>query len=101
MALLILVQDFNEQDAFYKKNYTMKPCTARSSFILYKISASKEHFCEKLIAFDAPGATWVKNLKNLEKAVTLYSFAAPGMLQDAPGRARCNLVQCIKKIFNY
>lgn len=67
MALLILVQDFNEQDAFYEKNYTMKPCTVRSSFILYKISASKKHFCEKLIAFDAPGATWVKNLKNLEK----------------------------------
>lgn len=40
---------------------------------------------KKLIAFDAPGATWVKNLKNLEKAETLYSFAAPEMLQDAPG----------------
>lgn len=75
----------------------MKPCTARSSFILYKISASKEHFCEKLIAFDAPGATWVKKPKNREKAETLYSCVAPEMLQDAPGRERGNLVQCIKK----
>lgn len=57
MALLILVQGFNEQ----------------------------EHFCEKLIAFDAPGAAWVKKPKKPRKAETLYSCTAPGMLQAQRG----------------
>lgn len=73
MALLILVQGFNEQ----------------------------EHFCEKLIAFDAPGAAWVKKPKKPRKAETLYSYAAPERSKTQRGRRRRNFVLCIRKIFNY